>query len=219
LEGWNTLERLEYGSGRLEYSTVKQEVGVRCRRLEYSSVQVEGWNSAGWRLFYIAGGRVEDLENNAGGTGLKYWGGRLEYCAERLEYGAGRLDYSTVKVEGWSTMQEKGWSAVQGGWSLYSARRRLEHGAGVRLEYGIQVEGYGTGAGRPEYCKIHVEGWSTQCRWKRLKYYTGESWNTVQVGGWNTLHFKGKAGVRCRWKATEQRRKAWVLYSECRWKA
>ncbi len=94
---------------------------------------------------------MEDLENNGGATRLKYSGGRLEYCA-------GRLDYSTVKVEGRNTVQEKDWSAVQGGWSLYSARRRLEHGAGVRLEYGIQVEGYGTGAGRPEYCKIHVEG-------------------------------------------------------------
>jgi hypothetical protein len=32
-------------------------------------------------------------------------------------------------------MQEKDCSAVQGGWSLYSARRRLENGAGGRLEY------------------------------------------------------------------------------------
>ncbi len=63
-------------------------------------MQVAGLNSAGKRLFYIPGGKLEDLEKNAGGTGLKYSGVRLEYCAERLEYGAGRLDYSTVKVEG-----------------------------------------------------------------------------------------------------------------------
>jgi hypothetical protein len=181
--GWSTLQwrwKVDYNAGRLEY----------CR------VQVEGWNTAGWRLFYGAGGRVEDLENNGGATRLKYSGGRLEYCA-------GRLDYSTVKVEGRNTVQEKDWSAVQGGWSLYSARRRLEHGAGVRLEYGIQVEGYGTGAGRPEYCKIHVEGWSTMQVEKaevlyrrklkysssgRLEYFTfqGEGWSTVQVEGYRT---------------------------------
>ncbi len=45
MEGWNTLERLEYGAGRLDYSTVKQVEG-------WSTVQEAG-------VLYSAGGRLK----------------------------------------------------------------------------------------------------------------------------------------------------------------
>ncbi len=70
-----------------------------------------------------------------------------------------------MKVDGWSTAQEKGWGTVQGGWSLYSARRRLEHGAGGRLEYGTSGRLQDSSSGRLEYFTLLGKA-RVRCRWK-----------------------------------------------------